>query len=363
MRIALIASGRHPSAVELARRIAPRLRDEGDDLLVLSPSPDGLPVELLADHVVFERHGRRRQAGRAAGAAIARFGADVAHALDPDAGRVLARVGDPAVRILSTPCSPGRDWPRRAPHHLGAVDMVTVSSETARRFVLHEWQAPPSRVAVIGAPAADLRNIRRHDRADGPVVLTSTSDYTDGDQTDRLFDAFSACALVLPNLRLLLAGTGPRRRDVEAQATHRGMRGRVDFVDPQANVSRAIAHGHIFIAPSAADLQTFDLLDAMSTGLACIVPRVGDLTEIADGAALTVPHGNQRALAKAIALLATDPAERKRLGDRARARIESGHDAAGVGRTHRDLYRQLHRDGSCLGATTGTPLARVPVSP
>ena len=141
---------------------------------------------------------------------------------------------------------------------------------------------------------------------------------------DVLLRAFAAAAL--PGHDLLLAGDGPERPALEAQAAALGLAGRVVFTgraDRPAAVS--LFHGcDFFVLPSRQEPQGIVNLEAMAAGKAVLASRVGGVPEIVrEGeTGLLVPGEDVPALAAAMTRLAADPALRQQLGDAGRARAQ-----------------------------------------
>jgi glycosyltransferase involved in cell wall biosynthesis len=81
----------------------------------------------------------------------------------------------------------------------------------------------------------------------------------------------------------------------------------------------AMRGADVFLLPSHSEGFPNALIEAMATGLACIVTPVGAVPEIVgnDGA-IVVPVEDSHALADAIGRLATDPDLRSKLGEAAR---------------------------------------------
>ena len=84
------------------------------------------------------------------------------------------------------------------------------------------------------------------------------------------------------------------------------------------------------------------LLEAMACGVACIatdIPGARDVVE-REKSGLLVPPRDAEALARALARLATAPEERRRLGEKARARILADYTIEREVEAHERLYRE-----------------------
>jgi D-inositol-3-phosphate glycosyltransferase len=119
--------------------------------------------------------------------------------------------------------------------------------------------------------------------------------------------------------RLILAGEGPHRANLEARAARLGIADRVHFLGPVPHTDLPALHAisDIFVMPST-DHETFCLAacEAMSCARPVVASRIGGLMEVVrDGeTGLLVPPADPTALAAAIGALLGDPALRARMG-------------------------------------------------
>ena len=199
---------------------------------------------------------------------------------------------------------------------------------------VESWAATPA----ITARAAEIR----HSAAGRPLVLFAGRmvPYKGVDVLVR--------ALARLDVTAILAGDGPSRGEAIARAQSLNLNGRVRFagaVSPQELV--ALYHAcDIFVLPSITPAEAFGYvqLEAMACGKPVISTRVASgvpWVNRHDETGLTVPPGDERALADAIGALAADPALRARMGSAGRARIAAEFTLERMAERTTALYEEV----------------------
>ena len=109
------------------------------------------------------------------------------------------------------------------------------------------------------------------------------------------------------------------------------------------NVYRYLRVSDVFVLPTRFEGLPNSLLEAMSTGLACVASRIPSTEEVTENgrSAILVELGDPAALVEAIAGLLEDPERRSAFGTAARARIEEKYAMEIVADAHAALYRRL----------------------
>jgi glycogen(starch) synthase len=146
---------------------------------------------------------------------------------------------------------------------------------------------------------------------------------------DKGFDlavrAFAAVTRRVPNARLVLAGDGAARADLERLVTDMGLSQSVEFVGmvAPADVPALIARASLVVVPSRWD-EPFGLvaLEAAVMARPVVATRAGGLVEVVEEGTtgLLVDKEDPDALAAALLRLLEDPATADRMGVAARAR-------------------------------------------
>jgi L-malate glycosyltransferase len=139
-----------------------------------------------------------------------------------------------------------------------------------------------------------------------------------------LIEALPAVRMLHPEVRLLLAGDGECRAELEALATHLGQSEAVFFPGFVRNVAQVYAALDAFAFPSEFEGLGTALQAAMAAGLPCVSTKRGALVEVVDDerTALVV-EPNRKEFAAAMLRLVTDEGLRKRLGAAGRREVEA----------------------------------------
>ena len=138
---------------------------------------------------------------------------------------------------------------------------------------------------------------------------------------DVLLRAFASESLQGSTLDVV--GDGPKRRELEALADSLGIASQVRFLGMRDDVHLLLQEAAILVHPAIwGEAFGLTVAEGMASGRAVVASKVGAIPEIVeDGeSGKLVAPGSVEDLARAIASLVLDPAERDRLGSAARKR-------------------------------------------
>lgn len=148
---------------------------------------------------------------------------------------------------------------------------------------------------------------------------------------DVLLEAIHRLSTEGLELSVAIAGDGPERSALEAQARQLGLQGRVTFLGSrgQGEIIEQMRGSDIFVLVSRFEPLGVAYMEAMAMGLATIGTTEGGVTEIIDDGVdgLLVPPEQPAALADAIRGLARDPELRRRMGRAGRQKIVNRFDS------------------------------------
>lgn len=140
----------------------------------------------------------------------------------------------------------------------------------------------------------------------------------------RAIKALAALSSSRPGLKLLVAGEGPYRPELERLAVELGLAGRVcflGFLDP-GRLAGLYALGTVAVFPSMGEEALgLSIAEAMACGLPVVASRLGGVPEVVGEAGILAPPQDDQALARALAGLLDDPARRAELSRLGRERV------------------------------------------
>jgi glycosyltransferase involved in cell wall biosynthesis len=260
-----------------------------------------------------------------------------------------ARDAGVPVVVVSQRCSydatVGQPWRAIARRVHGYADRVIVNSRAA----LREEEAaglPPERLLYIpnGITAgADLPADREAlGLATGPLAVCVAQLAVEKGHRD-LIAAWAGVRQHVPAATLALVGDGPLRPALEAAARDAGLTDSIRFLGHRPDARRLLAGADVAVLASITEGMPNALLEAMAAGRAVVATRVGGIPDVVvDGeTGRLVPPRQPIALAKALAEVLTDAAQRARFGEAGRARVERQFSMPTVARAFAETYETL----------------------
>lgn len=144
-------------------------------------------------------------------------------------------------------------------------------------------------------------------------------------------------------LRLLIAGDGPQRNEVEAAVLECGLRDRVWLAGVRADVSSILRGLDVFALPSRAEGISNTILEAMACGLPIVATRVGGNPDLVDEGRTgrLVPPADPQALGDALIALLANPRVATVLGRAARVECERHFSLDRMVSDYAAVYDQL----------------------
>lgn len=230
--------------------------------------------------------------------------------------------------------------------------IAVVLSRAFRDILVRDYGVAPERVRVL-APGVDLDRFAPGDRASARRRLGIDKEAWVALTVRRLvprmgvhvlIDAWPEAVAARRDAVLLVAGDGPERNRLEAQASHSGGGAGVRFLGRLDNDELVAAYrsADVTVVPSL-DLEGFGLvtLESLACGTPVVVSDVGGLAEAPArlDPSVVVPPGDPDALARRLADAAMGTRPLPDAG--ACRRFAEGFSWEEVARAHAALYREL----------------------
>lgn len=171
-----------------------------------------------------------------------------------------------------------------------------------------------------------------HPRRDftGHLVFVGRLDAVKG--VSLLLQAFAAARSDYPNAHLTIAGDGPARNMLEAQAKALGVQAAVQFAGylDESAVTALLDDADMLVLPSFAEGVPVVLMEAMASRLPVIATQVGGVPELVDDglSGFLVPPGDVENLTVRLRALLGDQGLCARMGEAGRQKVLKEHDIA-----------------------------------
>ncbi len=229
---------------------------------------------------------------------------------------------------------------------------IIADSKNVADTLVHEQSVHPRRVRVIlngidvqrfrpSPPNRQLQQelgIRETDRVIGIVArLVPVKNH------EVLFSSFAMLCSMRPNLRLLVVGDGPLRRELEKRAQALGISNRVVFAGNQRDIPGYLSLMDVFVLSSISEGLPLTLLEAMAAGIPVVCTRVGGIPEV-------IRHGVNGLLAASDAheelgerclQLLDDPLFARSLAKKAREEVIRKYSLRAMTRAYEAVYNHM----------------------
>jgi glycosyltransferase involved in cell wall biosynthesis len=149
----------------------------------------------------------------------------------------------------------------------------------------------------------------------------------------------------MPDVLLLLIGSGPLEAELRARVGREGLDDHVRFLGSRDDVAALLPALDVFVLGSRYEGLPIALLEAMAAEIACVATAVGGVPEaITDGVeGSLVPPGDPAALAKALEVVLQDSELRAAMGRAGRLRVSSDFSIDRAVRRTEELYTEVAR--------------------
>lgn len=198
------------------------------------------------------------------------------------------------------------------PREARVANAVRTVNETVKKQLI-AWGAPAEKVHVVPSFYLDPEKLRSDPLIMKNIDVVTAARLVSNKGLPELLDAI----VQIKDIKLLIIGDGPLRKQLEVQARRLGIENRVIFVGwlpTQEDVIAALQRGKVFVMNSKSEGGPRTALEAMAIGLPVIATKVGVMPEvIQDGVNGVFTDGSARDLQEKIDTLLRDEIARAKL--------------------------------------------------
>jgi len=226
--------------------------------------------------------------------------------------------------------------------------IVGVSNETSKNLVDYEKISPKKIVTIRNGVVGDTfqRPINKFAKraelgipSSAPVIGLAAR-LTEQKGLTFLLQALPAVLRAQRDLRLVIAGDGPLRRNLEEEAQRVGVGSHVHFLGPRTDMPDILQLFDVYVLPSIWEGLPMVLLEAMAAGCPIVATNVGGNPDaVRDGYnGYLVPARDPDALATRVIGLLSDRRQREEFGRNGRTLFDREFSAAIMARSYEQLY-------------------------
>jgi L-malate glycosyltransferase len=215
---------------------------------------------------------------------------------------------------------------------------IVANSSAARDQLLHEG-VPDASIRVI-PNGVDIDSCAGAREPRPMRTILTVANLRREKAHEILLDAVARVGSTHADLRVVIAGDGPRAAELRALAAKLGLDDRVEFLGHCDDVGTLLREADLFVLPSRSEASPNSVLEAMAAGVPIVASAVGGLLELVQPGrtGLLVPPNDAPSLARAIESLLADPGRARALGAAARAAAAKHYSFDRMVREFEDLY-------------------------
>ena len=217
-------------------------------------------------------------------------------------------------------------------------------SEALKYMALKSLRMPAEQIRTIpnGIDVDGFKFTPTKKSLDRPVIIQVGRFYEEKGHVFSL-KAFSILKERFAGARLVFAGDGPLRGEIEQMADDMGLGGSVQFLGARGDIPQLLSTADISWMPSLYEGLGIAALEAMACGVPVVAHAVGGLAElITDGEnGVLVQSGDAGALAESTLKLLDNPELREKISANARRTVESNYSIAKTADGYINAYEDL----------------------
>ncbi len=220
---------------------------------------------------------------------------------------------------------------------------IIVSVDSVRRF-LPASLIRKTKVICHGIPTDEYAG-NENKESTGSFTILLLARLSEEKGIDMAIEAIGKLSKTVPDVRLVIAGSGPLREELKQLTLDRGLDENVHFaglVKTHKDKIRLFKMCDVFCHPALRDATPTAVLEAMAAGKAIVATSAGGVPEFLDygRCGILVPPSDVDSLVRALYKLFTNEDLRRRLGQRALLRAKGEYDIRIVAKRVEDVYRK-----------------------
>lgn len=175
---------------------------------------------------------------------------------------------------------------------------------------------------------------------DGDLVITCIAELHPRKGQKYLIQAFKKLQAEMPNLHLVLVGTGPDEANLKSQYFDAP---NIHFLGWRDDIPQILKSSDVFVLPSLKEAFGLVVLEAMTSGIAVIATDNGGTKDIIEHgkSGFLVPPANPDAIADTIRILLQNPDQKKDIEKFAIERVKGKFTADEMARKTLEVYKKV----------------------
>lgn len=240
------------------------------------------------------------------------------------------------------------EYPRSIELLLKASDLIVAPSNAYQQDVAGVFPKLIGRMVCIhnGVDLGELKSLpRTRTSPKGTPYVLCVAMHNEKKGIDVLLRAFAHLQHARPDLRLVLAGDGPLRQQLEDLAASLNVRGKVEFRGRQtrSQVGELLRGCEVFVLPSRSEPFGIVLIEAMACGKPVVATTAGGIPEIVENGknGLLVQPDDPQALAAALIKVLSDTKLQETIASNGLSTASERFRAEDTGAAYESVYAGL----------------------
>lgn len=171
-----------------------------------------------------------------------------------------------------------RSLERKLIHIVNNFDAVLTMGTNTERFLYSKGVKRPIYPMCVGSPLSYGNKPARHNARKYDLICVARLEPVK--RIEQLLLLVSLMTKSLPRLRLAIIGDGSCRQHLERRTRELGISRNVEFLGWIDEVRVYLERARIFVLTSKSEGLPISAIEAMSLGLPCALPAVGDVTDL-----------------------------------------------------------------------------------